>query len=86
MLYLGIDLHKAQITINMRNENGDAIQTGQIRTDNDSINDFFAKLVKRAGKTRGFMAIFEVCGFHDWLYAKLKQCCCKEIVVIQPNS
>ena len=44
MLYLGIDLHKAQITINMRNENGDAIQTGQIRTDHDSINDFFAKL------------------------------------------
>jgi len=86
MLYLGIDLHKAQITINLRNENGDVIQTGQIRTDHDSINDFFAKLVKRAGKARGFMAIFEVCGFHDWLYAKLQKCRCKEIVVIQPDN
>jgi transposase len=32
------------------------------------------------------MAIFEVCGFHDWLYAKLQKCRCKEIVVIQPNN
>jgi transposase len=86
MLYLGIDLHKSQITINLRNENGDVIQTSQIRTDHDSIDDFFVKLVKQAGKTRGFMAIFEVCGFHDWLYAKLQQCHCKEIVVIQPDN
>ena len=28
MLYLGIDLHKSQITINLRNENGDVIQAG----------------------------------------------------------
>lgn len=86
MLYLGIDLHKAQITVNLRNEIGDVIQTGQISTDHDVIDDFFAKLVKRAGKCRGFMAIFEVCGFHDWLYAKLKKCGCKEIVVIQPDN
>jgi transposase len=86
MLYLGIDLHKSQITVNLRNENGDVIQTGQICTDHDSLSDFFAKLVKRAGKSRGFMAIFEVCGFHDWLYAKLQKCGCKEIVVIQPDN
>ena len=35
MLYLGIDLHKSQITINLRNENGDVIQTGQISTDHE---------------------------------------------------
>jgi len=86
MLYLGIDLHKSQITINLRNENGDVIQTGQISTNHDTINDFFGKLVKRAGKARGFMAIFEVCGFHDWLYARLQRCQCKEIVVIQPDN
>lgn len=86
MLYLGIDLHKAQLTINLRNENGDVIQTGQISTDHSVIDKFFDTLVKRAGKCRGFMAIFEVCGFHDWLYAKLENCRCKEIVVIQPDN
>jgi len=86
MLYLGIDLHKSQITINLRNENGDVVQTGQISTDHDNVTDFFGKLIKRAGKARGFMAIFEVCGFHDWLYAKLQKCGCKEIVVIQPDN
>jgi len=32
------------------------------------------------------MAIVEVCGFNDWLLAKLEKTQCKEIVVIQPNN
>ncbi len=86
MLYLGIDLHKSQITINLRNENGDVIQAGQVSTQHDAISEFFNALVKQAGRCRGFMAIFEVCGFHDWLYEKLKTCRCKEIVVVQPDN
>jgi hypothetical protein len=82
MLYLGIDLHKLQITINLRHENGDVIQAGQVSTQHDAISEFFDALVKQAGRCRGLMAIFEVCGFHDWLYEKLKTCRCKEIVVV----
>ena len=86
MLYLAIDQHKAQLTINLRNEKGDVIQKGQISTNHDDINEFFATLKKQAAKTRGFMAIVEVCGFNDWLIEKLKEYKCSEIVVVQPGG
>jgi hypothetical protein len=76
----------AQITINLRNENGDIIQAGQISTRHNAMSEFFDKLVKQAGRCCGFMAIFEVCGFHDRLYEKLKSCRCREIVVVQPDN
>ena len=86
MLYLGIDQHKAQITINLRNEQGDVIQQGQIRTGHAEIDEFFVALKKQAVRTRGFMAILEVCGFNDWLLKKLEQYGCKEIVLMQPDN
>jgi len=86
MLYLGIDQHKDQLTINLRNEQGDVTQKGQIKTVHADIDDFFDKLRKKARKHRGFMAIVEVCGFNDWLLAKLEQAGCSEIVVIQPDN
>jgi transposase len=86
MLYLAIDQHKNQMTINIRNEHGDVIQKGQISTNHADIDDFFATLVKKARKYRGYMAIVEVCGFNDWLLEKLKKTRCSEIVVIQPGN
>ena len=85
MLYLAIDQHKNQMTINIRNEQGDVIQKGQVSTNPTDIDDFFATFVKKACKHRGYMAIVEVCGFNDWLLEKLKKTQCKEIVVIQPE-
>lgn len=85
MLYLGIDQHKAQLTINLRNEQGDVIQKEQVSTEHDSIDDFFTKLVKRSARPRGYMAILEICGFSDWLIEKLRETGCKEIVVVQPD-
>ena len=41
MLYLGIDQHKAQITINLRNERGNVIQQGQVSTDHAEIDELF---------------------------------------------
>jgi transposase len=73
------------MTINIRNEQGDVIQKGQVSTNPTDIDDFFAAFVKKAGKHRGYMAIIEVCGFNDWLLEKLKKTQCKEIVVIQPD-
>jgi len=86
MLYLAIDQHKNPMTINIRNEQGDVIQKGQISTNHADIDDFFVTLVKKARKHRGSMAIVEVCGFNDWLLEKLKKTRCSEIVVIQPDN
>ncbi|MGL6248723.1 MAG: IS110 family transposase [Culicoidibacterales bacterium] len=85
MLYLAIDQHKDQLTINLRNEHGDVIQKEQVSTKHNDINEFFDKLVKKARQHRGFMAILEVCGFNDWLIEKLKKYNCNEIVLIQPD-
>jgi hypothetical protein len=86
MLYLGIDQHKNHLTINIRNEHGDVIQKGQVRTTPDDINEFFVAFAKKARKHRGYMAIVEVCGFNDWLLEKFKKTRCNEIVVIQPDN
>jgi len=86
MLYLGIDQHKNQLTVNIRNEQGDVIQKGQVSTNHTDIDEFFTAFVKKARKHRGYMAIVEVCGFNDWLLEKLKKTQCSEIVVIQPDN
>jgi transposase len=86
MLYLAIDQHKNQMTINIRNEQGDVIQKGQVSTNHTDIDEFFTTFVRKARKHRGYMAIVEVCGFNDWLLEKLKKTCCSEIVVIQPDN
>ena len=85
MLYLAIDQHKNHLTINIRNEQGDVLQKGQIPTKPDDIDEFFVAFAKKARKHRGYMAIVEVCGFNDWLLEKFKKTQCKEIVVIQPD-
>jgi len=86
MLYLAIDQHKNQMTINIRNEQGDVIQKGQVSTKHAEVDDFFVAFAKKARKHRGYMAIVEVCGFNDWLLEKLKKTRCSEIVVIQPDN
>ena len=86
MLYLGIDQHKAQITVNLRNEPGNVVLQRQVSTDHAKIDDFFTKLKKQAVKTKGFMAILEVCGFNHWLIKKLEDYGCKEIVLMQPEK
>jgi len=86
MLYLAIDQHKNHLTINIRNEQGDVMQKGQISTRHAEIDDFFVAFAKKARKHRGYMAIVEVCGFNDWLLAKLQKTRCSEIVVIQPDN
>ena len=86
MLYLAIDQHKSQLTVNVRNEHGTVVQKGQVSTNRNDIDEFFAALVKKARKHRGYMAIVEVCGFNDWLLEKLRKTRCSEIVVIQPDN
>lgn len=83
MLYLGIDQHRKQLTVNLRNEAGDAVLRRQVSTQWEKVKAFFAELRKQAEAEGGYMAIVEVCGFNDWLLKMLSAYGCREIVVVQ---
>lgn len=85
MLYLGIDQHAKQLTINLRNEAGDVLLKRQVSTEWKRVRQFFAGLRRRA-RGRGFIAIVEICGFNQWLLEMLKEYGCKETVLIQPEK
>jgi transposase len=86
ILYLGIDPHRKQLTVNVRNEAGDAVLRRQVSTEWDRVRDFFEQLQQLAGPKGGFAAIVEVCGFNDWLLKMLTEFGCRETVLIQPET
>lgn len=86
MLYLGIDQHKRQLTVNLRGEDGTVILKRQVSTQWEKVRAFFADLAEKAGPAGGFLAILEVCGMNPWLLNMLKEYGCREVVVIQPTE
>jgi transposase len=86
MLYLGIDQHKSQLTVNLRSEDGLVILKRQVSTQWEKVYAFFADLAEKAMPDGGFLAILEVCGMNPWLLEMLKQYGCRETVVIQPTE
>jgi len=86
MLYLGIDQHKRQLTVNLRSEDGTVILKRQVSTQWEKVRAFFADLAEKAQPEGGFLAILEVCGMNPWLLDMLKQYGCRETVVIQPTE
>ena len=86
MLYLGIDQHKRQLTVNLRSEDGTVILKRQVSTQWEKVRAFFADLADKAQPEGGFLAILEVCGMNPWLLDMLKQYGCREVVVIQPTE
>lgn len=85
MFYLGIDQHAKQLTLSLRNHDGDVILARQVSTEPKRFDEFFNKLNdKTTGK--GFMAVIEVCGFNDWLLEALPQHGCVDVVLIQPKK
>ena len=86
MLYLGIDQHKRQLTVNLRSEDGSVILKRQVSTEWEKVRAFFADLADKARPEGGFLAILEVCGMNPWLLEMLKEYGCREIVVIQPTE
>ncbi len=86
MLYLGIDQHKRQLTVNLRNEDGSVILKRQVSTQWEKVRVFFDDLAEKAEPEGGFLAIVEVCGMNPWLLDMLKEYGCREIVVIQPTE
>jgi transposase len=85
MLYLGIDLHSKQLTVNLRGEDGEVIMRRQVSTRGEEPRQFLEEVARRSGE-EGYVAILEVCGFHDWLTELLPQCGCRETVLIQPKE
>ena len=86
MLYLAIDQHRKQLTVNLRNEQGDVLVKRQVSTEWPRVREFFAALQQRSVPEGGFVAIVEVCGFNDWLLKLLAEYGCREVVLIQPEK
>src|SRR5512140_1463057 len=86
MLYLAIDQHRKQLTVSLRNEEGDVLLKRQVSTEWKRVWDFFVELRDRSVAEGGYVAIVEVCGFNDWLLKLLAECGCREVVVIQPEK
>jgi transposase len=83
MLYLGIDQHRKQLTVSLRNEVGDVPLRRQVSTAWSRVRAFFEELRRMAEAEGGFAAIVEVCGFNDWLLKILTEYGCRETVLIQ---
>src|SRR5215470_6389388 len=87
MLYLGIDQHARQITISLRDENGDVLVARQVSTQSERINAFFRQLTReRLRKGESYVAVLEVCGFNDWLIRMLQDYRCHKVILIQPDD
>jgi transposase len=86
MLYLGIDQHRKQLTVNLRNEQGDVILTRQVSTEWKRVRKFLEEVRDRSLPEGGVVAIVEVCGFNDWFVRLLTEYGCKEIVLVQPEK
>jgi len=86
MLYLGIDQHRKQLTVNVRDEQGDVVLKRQVSTEWNRVREFFEKLRELAEPEDGFLAIVEICGFNDRLLEMLKEYRCRETVLIQSEK
>ena len=87
MLYLGIDQHARQITISLRDENGDVLQARQVSTEPEKINAYFQRFTReRLRNGESFVAVLEVCGFNDWLIRMLRDYRCHKVILIQPDD
>jgi hypothetical protein len=73
MLYLGIDLHLKQITVSLRNEGGDVLIRRQVSTQWPKLAEFRGQLTQAASGDEKYVAVVEVCGFHDWLLKWLRR-------------
>src|SRR6516162_2572528 len=87
MLYLGIDQHARQITISLRDEQGEVLQARQVSTQPEKVRAFFQQLTRERQPAGGsFVAVLEVCGFNDWLIRMLQEYHCHKVILIQPDQ
>src|SRR5688500_8015853 len=70
MLYVGIDLHLKQLTVCIRDEQGNITRRRQVSTRPAQAREFLDELGRHEA---GYVVMLEVCGFHDWLVRKLRE-------------
>ena len=88
MLYVGIDQHRKQLTVHVRDDRGEVVLRRQVSTQWDKVRAFLDDLDVRARPTAGYFAIVEVCGFNDWLlqHLRARQPVCRQVFLIQPEK
>jgi transposase len=86
MLYLAIDQHSKQLTVNLRNEEGTVVERRQVSTDWEAVEGYFRELAERSAAEGGYVALVEVCGFNDWLLDRLPTWGCRKILLVQPEQ
>src|SRR6185295_14250252 len=86
MLYLAIDQHRKQLTVNLRQEDGDVILRRQVSTRWADVRAFLADVQARSAAGGGYLVIVEVCGFNDWLLALLQEYGARAIVLLHPDK
>lgn len=86
MFYLGIDQHRKQLTVCLRDEAGSIVLQRQVSTMWKPVREFFEQLLQQCSGDGGYVAVVEVCGFNDWLLKLLPEVGCREIVLIQPEK
>ena len=87
MFYLGIDQHARQLTVNLRDRNGDVVLRRQVSTRPEKVLRFFEELTALCAQHAcGFWAVVEVCGFNEWLLEMLKNFRCAKILLVQPED
>lgn len=86
MLYLAIDQHRKQLTVNLRNSSGDVILKRQVSTQWERVRAFLEEVRQRSESEGGFVTILEVCGFNDWLLKLLTEYGCRETILVQPEK
>jgi len=85
MLYLAIDQHSKQLTVNLRNETGEILLRRQVSTRGEAPRQFLEDVRQRSLAEGGYVTIVEVCGFNDWLLEPLPTCGCRETVLVQAD-
>jgi transposase len=86
MLYLAVDQHRKQLTVNLRNEAGDVSLKRQLSTEWKRVREFMEEVRNRSVPEGGFVTIVEVCGFNDWFLKLLAEYGCREVVLVQPEK
>ena len=86
MLYIGIDQHRKQLTVSVRDESGNTVLRRQVSTQWQKVREFFAEIRERSTSEGGYLVLLEVCGFNHWLLQLLTEYGCREAIVVQPEE
>lgn len=86
MLYLAIDQHRKQLTVNLRDEQAKILLRRQVSTRWAEVRGFLQDIQQRSVEAGGWVVIVEVCGFNDWLLKMLVEYGAQQIILLQPED